>query len=476
MPWGSGAPGSRRSPFAGMDRASESPQSPSPATAPVAEPTPALPAAPIVASNSWARRTILARSMLLGLPPDVARQVGSTGVWYYNRILLLLVKKGSTSRELSPSTNRYLVPISITLACDYHRRPLDLDRILRLSARPTKGTIRAAHEMYRAYARALGAARPRPTGAGPRPVAGAPVPAPSSLPTPPAFRVRTAGPPPGSPDRARPPAPAVPGDASTALALPLPPEIAGLRGVAADPPSKRPADRASGPRPHHHTTNAWARKRIADLCRNRGIPERIRGAALDLYNRIVDLHSARGRGAPKVRLELSPRLNWALVYTTIYLACRAEEYPKDLRAIMGDNLRPGSMREVYRLYRFYKRRLSLGITLLDVKTLILSWMDGFELGELLEEAIGSREADRLSQRAIALANRARADATLRNASTKMIAAGALTTALAERSPPGRLSTFYHAVASFLHMSESNIRLIVTMMARALRLEGPLGHP
>ena len=50
----------------------------------------------------------------------------------------------------------------------------------------------------------------------------------------------------------------------------------------------------------------------------------------------------------------------------------------------------------------------------------------------------------------------------------MIAAGALTTVLAERRTVGSLSAFYRAIATFLHMSEEMIRSVVARIAIVLQ--------
>ncbi|MCI4361158.1 MAG: hypothetical protein L3J91_05595, partial [Thermoplasmata archaeon] len=177
--------------------------------------------------------------------------------------------------------------------------------------------------------------------------------------------------------------------------------------------------------------------------------------------------SRKGNVPAGKRLQLSPRLNWSLVYTTIYLGCRFEEYPKDLREILGRNPHQGSLREIYGLYRFYKRELHLAIKLVDVKTFILSWFDGFEISEVLHERATAEENERIKRRAIALANRARGDSSFDRTSTKVIAAGALTTALAERGAHGSRYAFYQAIANFLHMSEETLRLIVARLSQLI---------
>lgn len=229
----------------------------------------------------------------------------------------------------------------------------------------------------------------------------------------------------------------------------------------APPPPRPPA------RPREHTTNNWARKRIADLCRSQGIPDRVKVRALSTYERIVDLHTAKGHAPPGKRLQLSPRLNSSLVYTTVYLACRIEQYPRDLPEILGHTPAPGALREMYRLFRFYKRELNLPAAQVDVRTFIASWLDGFDLAELMTERSVAEDAAWLKQRATSIARRVQRDASLRNTSTKVIAAGALTTALVERSPPGNLAQFYRAVGNFLHMSEETIRFVVARIADIL---------
>jgi transcription initiation factor TFIIIB Brf1 subunit/transcription initiation factor TFIIB len=253
-------------------------------------------------------------------------------------------------------------------------------------------------------------------------------------------------------------------NATTAFATQAPTELERLRLLLGDG-SPRPGRQV--PRPRQLNTNNWARKRIADVCRGLNLPDAVKQRSLEFYERIVDLHSVKGRAPPGKRLQLSPRLNWSLVYTTVYLGCRSEEYPKDLRAILGGHAQAGSLREIYRLYRFYKRELRLAISVVDVKTLILSWIDGFEFSELLNESGGPGETTRVRNRAVQIAHRARAHASLKRTSTKLIAAGALTTALVERNPPGPLSRFYQAIASFLHMSEETIRLVASRVAGIL---------
>lgn len=241
-----------------------------------------------------------------------------------------------------------------------------------------------------------------------------------------------------------------------------------MRRLFSEPEGRAAGTTPTTPRARQIATNGWARKRIADLSRSQDIPNPVSRRALEIYERIVDLHTARGHAPPGKRLQLSPRLNWSLVYTTVYLGCRLEEFPKDLRAILGPNAKPGTIREIYRLYRYYKRELRLEVHLVDVTTFIRSWVDGFPLSELMEEEIAGHEARRVRERAIAIANRARRAASLERTSTKMIAAGALTTVLAERRPGGSLSAFYRAIATFLHMSEEMIRTVVARIAVVLQ--------
>ncbi|HYK93887.1 MAG TPA: hypothetical protein VEY07_07600, partial [Thermoplasmata archaeon] len=252
----------------------------------------------------------------------------------------------------------------------------------------------------------------------------------------------------------------------TTLALPLPREAPLLRGRLTDGPA---GGRGSKPpiRPRQINTNAWAKRRIAEQSAALGLPEPVKRQALELYDRIVAYHTARTPPPPGSGGQLSPRLNWSLVFTTIYLACRLEEYPKELREILGRNQRPGTIKEMYRLYRYYKRQLHLTINLVDVKTFIHSWIDGFEMSEVMVDAVASGDAAWLLKRAIAIGDRARSEAALRRTSTRLIAAGALTTALVERTPPSRLTAFYKAIARFLHMSEETIRFVVAQIASIL---------
>ena len=424
------------------------------------------------ATNSWARRTILARAHEVGLPADKARQAGNAALWYYNRLLLKIVPKDAIVRELPFSTNRYLVPITLCMGCQFVGQPVDLGRLLRLSGTPTERTVQTAHDLFVRYSRVLSTGRsvpapvkaphsprfrPAGTSSRPTPPAAAPV-RPTAVARPKAAaRLRPAV----LPEPAAPSAPARP----TSLALPMSEDVLRVRRLFDAATGKA---RAGAPpdKPRQVATNAWARKRIADRCRNEGLPDRVSRRSLDLYERIVDLHSAKAHAPAGKRLQLSPRLNWSLVYTTIYLGCRIEEFPRDLHAILGANARPGSVREVYRLYRFYKRELNLNIPLLDVKTFIQSWLDGFELSDLMHEELATWDARRVQDRAIAIADKARTTSACRGASTKLLAAGALTTALAERRPPGTLSAFYRAIATFLHMSEEMIRVIVGRIAQA----------
>ncbi len=156
-----------------------------------------------------------------------------------------------------------------------------------------------------------------------------------------------------------------------------------------------------------------------------------------------------------------------MVYTTVYLACRMEQYPRDLPEILGHTPAPGTLREMYRLYRFYKRELHLPAGQVDVRTFIASWLDGFDLVELMKERSVSEDSAWLKARATTIAHQVQGAASLRNTSTKVIAAGALTTALAERSPPSNLGQFYRAVANFLHLSEESLRFVVTRIAGIL---------
>ncbi len=443
--------------------------SPKPGANSIPRGRPGNPAGTTLATNAWARRAILSRARALDVTPDVARQVGNVGLWFYNRILVKLNPRGAPERELPPNANRYLVPISLALACEYKRLPIELDRLVRIAANPTRRTIEIAHELHSFYRSMLASAPTtrRPAGrerlSAPHPVGR---PGPANGPSP-EFRTRPLNP------SALPHAPVAPaslrggGAAVTALAIQSP-----ASAVRDAPGVGRPRSESASPGANPHSrqvsTNAWARRRIADHGRALGLPEKVRGRALEFYDRIVAFHRTHGPGPPiSKRVNLSPRLNWSLVYTTLYLACRFEEHPKDLRDILGPNARPGSIREMYRLYRFYKRKLRLTINLVDVKTFILSWLDGYEFGELVLEKMASSETAWLKNRALVIADRAQKDRTLRDASTKMIAAGALTTAIAERHPPGRLSAFYKAIARFLHMSEESIRHIVAQISGIL---------
>ncbi len=451
-----------------MVRVSEADSSPSrPGTATpltALSPRPRGAPRPDPATNAWARRAILARAPSLGLPPEAARQVGNVALWYYNRAVVRLTPYRAVAGNLLPNTNRYLVPISLALACEYKGHPVDLNRVLRIGAAPTKETIDTAHRLYAAYAKMLAPVRRATRDLVPRarPSAGRGLPAPA-----PDFRVRTAA----SPRPAPPPAPAVAGPpppiaagppVGTALAEVPSEEILRLRELRSTSP--RPPTAAPPPRPRQPSTNAWARRRIAEQSRLLRLPDRVRNRALEIYNRIVDLHGARLQAPPGRRVQLSPRLNSSLVPTTIYLACRLEEYPRDLREILAAGPQPGSLRESYRLYRFYKRALQLRINLVDVRTFIQSWIDGYEIGELLQEKLADGELPRLKERAVALARRAGADPAFRKTSTRMIAAGALTTALAERERPGNLAKFYRALATLLHLGEGAIRAVAGQFA------------
>ena len=386
-------------------------------------------------------------------------------------MVLLHRRKGAVDQELPPNTNRYLVPISLALACEARKRPVELEVILRLSGVPTPKTVETAVALLADYRRRLAA--PRKVVPAPKEARGAPARpagAPARRPTPPEFRTRgpglAAGAAPTSsrapPSRAPSPRPAL--VVVTSLALPIT-EVGLLRRLFPTPMSAG-TGRASS-RARVQNTNQWARKRIADVARSLGLPDPVRDRSLQLYERIVDLHTERGHAPPGKRLQLSPRLNSSLVFTTIYLGCRCEEYPKDLPDILGPNHRSGTLREVYGLYRFYKRELKLSINLVDVRTFILSWMDGYALSELLNEPTAAGDQVWLQKRAIEIANKARAAATLRKTSTKLIAAGALTTALAERDPPRNLRGFYRAVADLLRMSETTIRAMVERIAAIL---------
>jgi transcription initiation factor TFIIIB Brf1 subunit/transcription initiation factor TFIIB len=433
--------------------------------------SPSSPGSPPVATNSWARRTILSRAQALGLPPELAKQVGSAGLWYYNRMVLLHRRTGAPDQELPPNTNRYLVPISLALACESRKRPVELDVILRLSGVPTPKTVETAGNLLAEYRKRLAA--PRKVAAPQRETRGAatrPSAAPARRATPSEFRTRgpvsAAAPAPSKAPPSRAPSPRPGLVVVTSLAVPIA-EIGLLRRLF---PTPAPPTAGAGrvpPRARVQNTNAWARKRIADVARSLGLPDPVRDRSLQLYERIVDLHTERGHAPPGKRLQLSPRLNSSLVFTTIYLGCRCEEYPKELPDILGPNHRRGTLREVYGLYRFYKRELKLSINLVDVRTFILSWMDGYALSELLNEPAAAGDQAWLQKRAIEIANKARAATTLRKTSTKLIAAGALTTALAERDPPRNLRSFYRAVADLLRMSETTIRAMVERIAAIL---------
>jgi transcription initiation factor TFIIIB Brf1 subunit/transcription initiation factor TFIIB len=447
-------------------------RTPSPPGQNAAEPKPPTKKETPVATNSWARRTILARAQEIGLPPERGREVGSVALWYYNRIVLLLSKPDAINPELPYDTNRYLVPITLALACEQKKHGIELEQLLRLSEIPTKRTIATAYELRGRYSRMLATARrtgsptkgtrapiPAAAAGSSRPVASAGAPA------------RTVGPPRAVPKAApaathTAPAAAAPTAISppTALAIPPSDEIARLRNLFGTP---RAASRAQRPPTWQKqpNTNAWARKRIGEVSASLKLPERVRKRALGFYEQIVDLHTAKGSAPPGKRLQLSPRLNWSLVYTTIYLGCRIEEYPKDLREILGRSSRQGAFREIYGLYRFYKRELGISVKLVDVRTFILSWFDGFDMSELIRESGGAKQSEGVKNRALDIANLARGDKSLENTSTKIIAAGALTTALAENDPPGNRASFYRAVAAFLHMSEGTLRYIVTRISR-----------
>lgn len=431
------------------------------------------PVPPSATTNSWARRVILARAHMLSLPPAMAGQVGSVALWYYNRIVVLRTTKDAKSPELPPDTNKYLVPVTLALACTHKGVAVGLDQLLRMAGNPTRRTVEIAHEWYAAYAQVLtparGAARrespPRKTAPG----RAVPVVPPASASE---YRLRGTGPirpPPSGPSR---PASARPSGATrapavvTVLAVPATPEIRSIRSMLEvhKASGKTPPPSA---KPKQPSTNAWARKRIGDLSKRLGLPESVKSRALGFYDQILALHS-RKTGLPAGRTaQLSPRLNWSLVFTTIYLGCRYEEYPKDLRDILGRDPPRGLIREMYGLYRFYKRELKVPIKMVDVKTFILSWFDGFEISELVQEKAASFETERLKKRALAIASRARAERTLQGTTTKIIAAGALTTALAERNPQGSRNSFYKAIADFLHMSEETIRYIVARIAEIL---------
>ena len=422
-------------------------------------------AEPPLGTNAWARRTITTRAEMIGLAPDAARQVGNVAVWYYNRVLLELNKKGAVDQELSPGTNRYLVPITLALASEYIHHPVALERLLRLSGTPTPKTVENARRFYSRCARMLTVGSPaapvprrgRPATARPSRPGGFPS-APVARPAPVAGTAKGPVPKPA-------PRP-VPTTVTTALAQPPPEEIVRLRRLAAAAGSPPGPARPSA-KPREHTTNNWARKRIAEVCRSQGIPDAVRVRALQTYERIVDLHSVMGHAPAGKRLQLSPRLNSSLVYTTVYLACRMEQYPRDLPEILGHTPAPGTLREMYRLYRFYKRELHLPAGQVDVRTFIASWLDGFDLVELMKERSVSEDSAWLKARATTIAHQVQGAASLRNTSTKVIAAGALTTALAERSPPSNLGQFYRAVANFLHLSEESLRFVVTRIAGIL---------
>jgi transcription initiation factor TFIIIB Brf1 subunit/transcription initiation factor TFIIB len=434
----------------------------------------ALVGAPVT-TNSWARRTVLSRAQELGLSPDLARQVGSVALWYYNRIVQLQQRNKTADAELPPNINRYLVPIALYMACEHKGRIVELERILRLSGTPTKRTVDTAQILLADYRRRLApprrAARPVKEGrtSSARPAAPA-----SKAAAPPAqFQVRapsigaSSASAPTKTGAARPTGPGTLLAPVTALAVPPSEEIVRLRDIfrRANPVPDRTT--RSPPRSRQQSTNAWARKRIADLSRTLGLPEPVRKRSLQMYERIVDFHSVRSRAPPGKRLQLSPRLNSSLVYTTLYLGCRLEEYPKDLRDILGGTPQQGSLREIFGLYRFYKRELKLTINLVDVRTFILSWLDGFELSDLVHEAATLREQAWIQRRAMEIADKAKGMASMRKTSTKLIAAGAFTTALAERDPPGNLHAFYKAVADLLHMSEWTIRSMAARIAAIL---------
>jgi transcription initiation factor TFIIIB Brf1 subunit/transcription initiation factor TFIIB len=425
-----------------------------------------------VATNSWARRTIVSRAQQIGFAPELAREVGSVGLWYYNRIVRITGRKDATSQELPYDMNRYLVPVTLALACEFKRQPVELERLLRLSGTPSKKTVATAHEFLSKYSKILAqASRAGSSPKGPRP---SPSPTPAAVPIVPPhpeYRVRApvvAPPPPVPSAKVAPSRPVARASAAprTALATQVSNEILQIRKLFAAPPAPGSPPKTA-PRAKQSTTNAWARKRIADLSRSLGLPEHVKARALGTYEKIVDLHTRKNGAPPGKRLQLSPRLNWSLVYTTIYLACRLEEYPKDLREILGRNPRPGSLREMYGLYRFYKRELGLEIRMIDVRTFIVSWFDGFEISDLVRETASLKDSERIKDRAISIANRARGEKTFQDTSTKIIAAGALTTALAETDPPGTRASFYRAMAAFLHMSEGTIRYIVARIAEII---------
>lgn len=420
----------------------------------VARPTPAPPprVEPPLATNAWARRTIRVRATQFGLSPEQANRTASVAVWYYGRILLAINRSGRGDQELPASTNRYLVPVTLALACRYDGRPVELERLLRLSGTPTRRTVENAYALLDQYSRLFAAASTAPV-----------VPA-SSLgmrrPTPAAVRRR---PTPANRDgAARLPGPARVPAAATTLALPRAPF------ASAQAPGARSGRGAPGPRgpqrPRQLNSNNWVRTRVPELCRALGVPDPVRDRALLFYEQIVDLHTSRSAVPAGKRVELSPRLNWSLGFTTIYLACRFEEYPLDLPMILGRNPPEGTVREMYRLYRFYKRELGLAIKLVDVRTFIHSWLDGVEVKELVREEILSGEPGPLRSRAIAIANRIRTEPSLRSSSTRIVAAGALTTALAERRAPPDTNSFYRFMARLLHISEEAMRVVMNRIA------------
>ena len=421
-----------------------------------------------LATNSWARRTIISRSEAIGLAPEAGKQVGRAAVWYYNRLVILLNPRNATDRELPQSTNRYLVPIALKLACDYRGQAVDFDRLIRLSGNPTEKTIQTAHVLLRRYSRMVAPARRSPVLARPGRV-------PPSAPS----RKETGT----SPGPLSPPSTAADAAARGAYILgrpsPAPPSSSPVTALATTTydealqvrklfPASKSSDKPAKPaaaRAKSFTSNAWARRRIGEMTKALGLPDRLRRRALMFYDRIVDFHSRKNPDEPVKRLELSPRLNWSLVFTTIYLACRYEEYPKDLRVILGPTQRQGTMREVYRLFRFYRRRLGLPIKSIDVRTFIHSWFDGYELSEILYERANVHDAALLRKRAVAIAEDARKQPSMKGMSSKMIAAGAFTTAIAETAPPSRLSAFYKAIAAFLHMNEGALRAVVYQIVR-----------
>ena len=428
-------------------------------------------AGPPIATNSWARRRILDSAQELDLAPPVAKHVGSVATWYYNRIVLVLNRKDAPSQELPYSTNRYLVPITLALACEYKRLGIGLDRLLLLSGTPSKKTVANAHAFLALYRRMLvnrgTAVAPRTAPRTPRPTAAAAANAGPTRPAPtPRYNSRS---PPVARPRGATPRPSVapgapPGGPNVALALPAAGEVLRVRQQFGPAGAKGPKSAA---KPRQQNTNAWARKRIAELSASLVLPENVRKRSAALYERVVDFHTKTSGLPPGQRLQLSPRLNWSLVYTTVYLGCRVEEYPIDLRDILGGHPKEGIIQEIYRQYRLYKRELNLTVKLVDVRTFILSWLDGFELTGLLHDHATNRESEKVKNRAFAIAQKAQRDLGLASTSTKVIAAGALTTALAERDPPGNLRAFYRAVADVLHLSEETIRAIVKRIAMIL---------